>query len=328
MTPREVVRRTIRFDHPERMAVDFFGEYARQLGSSTDFEHLCMEPHPDIKPLGGVDEWGAVWHSSGSAVTLGEVKEFPLADWSQWANLRVPNVRDPVRWQGVHGVRGRVGEKFIIGYGISMYDRVHFLRGLENTWADIHENPDKLGRLLDVIAELNIQSMEMYAAAGADAIMWFDDWGLQDRLMISPAAFRELWKPRYTRLYGRAHELGLLTFLHSCGYIVEILDDLIETGLDVIQMDQQENMGLELLGERFAGRITFYCPVDIQKTMIAGSLDDIRAYARRLVRTFGRYNGGFISKWYPSPAAVQHTQERVAAMCEAFVAAGAEMAVV
>ena len=36
----------------------------------------------------------------------------------------------------------------------------------------------------------------------------------------------------------------MLTLLHSCGYIMDILEDLIEIGLDVIQIDQQENMGL------------------------------------------------------------------------------------
>jgi hypothetical protein len=118
----------------------------------------------------------------------------------------------------------------------------------------------------------------------------------------------------------------MFTFLHSCGYIVDILDDLIEIGLDVIQMDQQENMGLDLLGERFGGRITFYSPVDIQYTMVRGSLDDIRAYARRMVETLGRPDGGFIPKWYGDPRGAGHSREAIDAMCEEFLRLGSPAA--
>ena len=111
----------------------------------------------------------------------------------------------------------------------------------------------------------------------------------------------------------------MLTFLHSCGYIVDILDDLIEIGLDVIQMDQQENMGLDLLGKRFGGRITFWCPVDIQNTMARGSLQEICAYCRKMVAALGRPAGGFIARWYGDPAAVGHTQEAIKAMGEEFL---------
>jgi hypothetical protein len=112
----------------------------------------------------------------------------------------------------------------------------------------------------------------------------------------------------------------MFNFLHSCGHIVDILDELIEIGLDVVHMDQQENMGLELLGRRFGGRLTFFSPVDIQKTMATGSPDDIRAYARKMARLLGRPAGGFIPRWYTDPAGAGHRQEALDAMCEEFVA--------
>jgi uroporphyrinogen decarboxylase len=84
-------------------------------------------------------------------------------------------------------------------------------------------------------------------------------------------------------------------------------------------MDQQENMGLELLGRRFGGRLTFYSPVDIQFTMARGNLDEIRAYARDMVRLLGRPNGGFIPRWYSDPKGAGHTPEAVDAMCEEFL---------
>jgi len=272
-----------------------------------------------------MDEWGALWANIGVS-NLGEVQEVPLRDWSDLNDLVVPDVNDPHRWEHLTGAREEFAGKFIIGKGISIYERVHFIRGLADTWADVFCAPEKLCELINILAEMNLKAIQRYASLGVDGYFFTDDWGLQDRLMISPEKWREIWKPCYRQIYTAAHDAGLFTFLHSCGYIIDILDDLIETGLDVIQMDQQENMGLELLSERFAGRITFFCPVDIQNTMVYGSLDDMRAYCRRMVALLGRAQGGFIAMWYSDPAGAGHAEEAIDAMCEEFLRISREVA--
>ena len=312
MSEKEIVRRTILFQNPERLAIDLPDEY----GTDIAWGEMC--PSPDARPRNGRDEWGALWKNI-KVSNLGEVKEFPLTDWADFKNLTIPDINDPSRWKNLEGVREQFRDKFIIGRGISIYERVHFIRGLANTWMDIYDSPEKLRELLDILVQMNVVAIERYASLGLDGYFFTDDWGLQDRLMISPDKWREIWKPCYERIYTAAHKAGLFTFLHSCGYIVDILDDLIEIGLDVIQMDQHENMGLQLLSERFAGRITFYSPVDIQNTMVYGSLDDIRAYCRKIVALLGRPQGGFIAMWYSDPKGVGHTQEAIDAMCEEFL---------
>lgn len=317
MDPRTVVARTIRFRGIDRLPHDF----PEPFGS--DFAAVGMTPSPDRRPRQGVDEWGAVWENIG-VCNLGQVADYPLKDWSQFTQMQIPDITEERRWQDLDGARARAGDRFLLASGISIYERVHFVRGLENTWTDIYDAPGKLGRLIDVLVEMNLHAIERYAAAGADGYIFCDDWGLQDSLMISPKAWRAIWKPRYARIYEAAHQAGLLTFLHSCGYIVDILDDLIEVGLDVIQMDQQENMGLTLLGERFGGRITFYSPVDIQQTMAHGTLHEIRAYCRDMAHWLGRPEGGFIPKWYGDPAGAGHRQEAIEAMCDEFLRLSAE----
>lgn len=318
MTRRELVAKTIRFQGADRLPYDFPEKYG------TDFTWTDMSPSPDARPPSGVDEWGAVWENIG-VCQLGEVKDFPLKDWKDFEGLNIPDIDDPKRWESVKGARERAGDKFLLACGISIYERAHFIRGLENTWADIYEAPKELESLLDLLVDMNIAAIERYAEAGADGYTFPDDWGLQNRLMISPDKWRELWKPRYARIFRAAHDARMLTLLHSCGYIVDILDDLIEAGLDVINMDQQENMGLGLLGGRFGGRITFFCPVDIQNTMVHGTLEKIRAYCRKMVRFLGRPNGGFIPRWYTDPEGVGHRQDAIQAMCEEFLKIGEDL---
>jgi len=317
-TGRELVARTIRFESPGRLPVDF----PQQYGS--DFAWTGMSPSPDYRPPRGVDEWGAVWKNIG-VCNLGQVERFPLKNWSGFDSLKIPDIHEPRRWQSLGTARAEAGEKFLLGEGVSIYERIHFIRGLENTWMDIHNAPENLCRLIDILVEMNLVAIEKYARAGVDGLFMLDDWGLQNRLMVSPADWRKIWMPRYRRIFQAAHDAGLFTFLHSCGHIVDILDDLVEAGLDVIQMDQQENMGLELLGERFRGRITFFCPVDIQATMARGSSREIRAYCRKMVGCLGTRQGGFIPKWYSDPKGAGHSPEAISAMCEEFLAINEEM---
>lgn len=318
MSSREVIIRTIRFQKPDRLGHDFPGKYG------SDFARVGINPSPDARPGRGVDEWGAVWENVGVS-NLGEVKGFPLKDWDDFDKMVIPDINDPKRWESLEGARERAGDRFLLGSGISIYERVHFIRGLQNTWMDIYDAPDMLSRLIDILVDMNLTAIRKFAQAGVDGFIFCDDWGLQNRLMISPDSWRKIWKPAYARIYQAAHEAGMLTFLHSCGYIVDILDDLIEIGLDVIHMDQQENMGLKNLGNRFSGRITFFAPVDIQKTMAYGTLDEIRAYCRRMVKELSRPEGGFIPCWYSDPVGAGHQQEDIDAMCEEFLKISSEI---
>ena len=314
MTSRERVKRTawfkggdrIPYDLPEKWGSDFYWAAGKDI------------PFPDSRPVRGTDAWGAVWGNIGKSM-LGEVKEVPLKDWADFSALRIPDIHDPSWWAHLPKVREKAGDRFVIAMGISIYERVHFIRGLENTWMDIVEHRNELEQLIDILVDMNLVAIEHYARAGVDGIIATDDWGLQQGLMISPDHWRQIWKPRYARIFKAAKSAGLVTFMHSCGDIVDIIDDLIESGLDVIQMDQQQNMGLEHLGRRFAGRIAFFCPADIQNVMITGSLEDIRRYCRDMFSHLATRHGGLIPRWYSDPAGVGHRPEAIEAMCDEFV---------
>jgi uroporphyrinogen-III decarboxylase len=193
-----------------------------------------------------------------------------------------------------------------------------FLREPTNLYIDLAEDNEGVNELADRFVEYNLYYIEHYLKAGVDCMYFMDDWGSQDRLLISPKRWREFFKPRYKRWFDEIKAAGMHPWMHSCGHIIDILPALVEAGLDVIQMDQQENMGLESLDKRVGGRVAFWCPVDIQQTMVHGSIEDIVAYVRRMIATLGSHNGGLISMAYSTPEAVGHTPEKIAAMCRAF----------
>lgn len=311
MTPREIMIRTIEFNDPERLALNLPDPY------TDDMIWVSMDKDPDRRHSKGIDEWGCVWDNIG-VCRLGEVKDYPLKSWDDFGKMPIPDIADQSRWVTINQFDKSKTDKFVLSSIMSLYERSHFLRGLENLWADLYEYPDEVKKLLNILTEMNIYAIEKYAKAGSDGIVFCDDWGLQNTLMISPDQWREFFKPFYAREFKRAHELGLKVFMHSCGYILEILDDLVEIGLDVAQLDQQLNMGLDELA-KYKGKLTFWCPVDIQAVMPTNNIPLIREYTHKMVNAISdRPRGGFIGKVYGDPDAVGHSKEAVEEMCKEF----------
>lgn len=323
MTSRERVIRAIKFQGPDRVPVNLPGQWG------SDFAGAGPSADPDWKPCVQTetqweDEFGSIWCKLHGDKTMGQPVSFPLQDYADLDKIHWPDYQKAVRYEAARdAVAAMTEDKFILSsIPLSLIHRLEYLRGHEKAWTDPYEHPEEMTALLNRLADIAIDSIERLAEVGVHGIMSCDDWGLQDRPMLSPAVFEKFWKPVYHRVYHRAHELGLLTILHSCGHIADLLPHFIEAELDVIQMDQQENMGVDYLAERFGGKICFWCPVDIQNTMVNGTVDDVRAAARHLIDRFGSYSGGFIAQWYAAPQAVGHEQEKIDAMAEEFVTYG------
>ena len=327
MTSRERVKRAVLFQGPDRVPSALPNPWGN------DFLWIDAGPAPNWKPKIKTeqkweDEWGCIWEKPPGDKTMGQVRFHPLSDYENLKNYRFPDYKNPERYVSAKKavLENVKNEKFVLaGVPLSFIHRLEYLRGHEAGWTDPYLYPEQFEKLLDRLADIAIDAIENFSKIGVDGIVSCDDWGLQDRLMVRPEIFRKFWKPRYKRVYHYARQKGILTFLHSCGYIIDILGDLIEAELNVIQMDQQENMGVEKLSKLFGGKICFWCPVDIQNTMVKGSVEDVKNYARKLIDSFGKFNGGFISKWYSAPDAVQHTQEKVQAMSEVFVTYGKQI---
>ena len=326
MTSHERVVRAVKFQGPDRVPYNLpapWGSDLRGCGAGADPSwQPCVRTETEWE-----DEFHSIWRKLPGDKTMGQVVGHPLGDYAMLEDFEWPDYTVEARYEGARNAcADNPEDKFLLGsIPMSLIHRLEYLRGHVEAWTDPYEHPEELSRLLNLLGDIAIQAIDRLADAGAHGIMSCDDWGLQDRSMLSPETFAEFFKPVYHRVYHHAHQRGLLTFLHSCGHITDLLEHFIEAELDVIQQDQQENMGVEELGRRFGGRLCFWCPVDIQQTMVRGTVEDVRAYARRLIDTLGCFNGGFIAQWYASPAAVDHSQEKIDAMAEEFVSYGARV---
>jgi len=326
MKSKERVLRALEFRGPDRVPVCTLHRPAKPFYAYL-FNLLCLKS--DIQPTSviyrkkkidsqhSVDAWGAVWRSLGNK---GEVVQSPLKTWEGLATLKAPDylTADSIRF--IKTMRRLYPNRFLIGNLPDMiFSRCHYLRGYVPFMEDLYDEPEKIKALVDMIVKLNFDLIDNYAALGADCVMGADDLGLQNSLMISPALWREIFKPGYAAMIKRAHEKGIKFILHSCGYIIDIIGDFVEIGLDALQCDQQDNMGIANLNARYGGKITFFSPTDIQTTLSTNDPAKIRAKAHELRATLGAHNGGLIGKVYPTPKDIGADEKSVRVMIKAFI---------
>jgi len=312
MDHKERVKRAIEFEGPDRVPCCF------AIPDEDDIVVVGYVEDPHFVPsVKGEDEWGCVWETISTK--MGEVKGHPLDDWSKLDTYKVPDLASPGRYEEAKRTMETYRNKYILaGIGNILFERMHHLRGLDKLLMDFYLEPEKVDKLADMVMGTRFGAIERWAELGADAVIFWEDWGIQDRLLVNPEIFRHFFLPRYKVLFDRIHSHNMKVFMHSCGYIIEIIDDLIGINLDVLQLDQQDNMGVETLAERFGGKICFFCPVDIQKMSLAISDDEIEHTCRELINNFGKYNGGFIAKNYPDPASISISEHKEKVQREAF----------
>lgn len=123
------------------------------------------------------------------------------------------------------------------------------------------------------------------------------DFGTQNGPFISPKAYRDLYQPFHKRLNDWVHQhTAWKTFIHSCGSILALLDDLVAAGFDILNPVQcsAAQMDPRVLKERYGSQVTFWGGgVDTQKTLPFGTAAEVRGEVRERIKIFGP-GGGFV----------------------------------
>jgi len=123
------------------------------------------------------------------------------------------------------------------------------------------------------------------------------DFGSQGGPMIGPKTYRALFQPVHARINDWIHtHTSWKTFIHSCGSIWRLLDDLADAGFDALNPVQTSatDMTPQALKERYGDRITFWGGgIDTQRVLPFGSPEDVRAMVRERMQIFGA-GGGFV----------------------------------
>lgn len=315
MTSKEAVLRCIEFQNPDFLPVLYFNKDLEK----SDFVILNYASPKSFAPkVTGENEWGAVWENHDDG-TMGQAKYCPLeTGYEMLENYAFPDAYAPGRFDEVQKSIAEASGKFLLGgYHLSGFAILTSLRGFENAMMDLYWERENFTKLLDRIAEFEMNIAQQYIDLGVDGIAFYDDWGSQSGLMISPKLWREIFKPVYKRQFDAIHQAGKKVYFHCCGDIKAILDDLIEIGADVLNLNQPDIFPIEYLSQKYRGKVCFNCPVDHQTVAIFGSDSQIHHYVDTLCSQLATKHGGYFG-YIEEYKSVGMSDENYGSICNAF----------
>jgi hypothetical protein len=311
MNSRERVIRTLNFDNPDRIPRDLWelpgidiyqpGAAQRVLDKYPKDIYRFSIDKPKLPFMQGnvsepgiyVDEWGCTWTNLKRGI-IGEIKEPLVKDWSELDKVKVPTQWIGKGYDQVNEICAS-SDKFTRIFLGTIFERMQWIRGPENLYMDLALQPPEFFKLRDMIFDYLMAEMEAVCKTNVDSVSVNDDWGSQSALLISPPMWRKLFKPLYKQLADKAHAAGKYYFMHSDGYIMDIYEDLIEIGVDAVN-SQLFCMPIEEIGQKFAGRITFWGEIDRQHLLVHGSEQEVRDAVERVRNSLSRNNGGVIAQ--------------------------------
>ena len=357
MNSKERVLRAIEREEPDRVPTSFCASpwvverLKDRLGVSTDRE-LLEELGVDIFDTRGIDIRGGVgpdyvgpeihgvgpenwdgnllkvWGIRQKVVETQSGKTYqhlppPLADAKSAEELEAYAWPDPEQFD-YEGIRERLepwSDFAVLCSGASVFQHPAFLRGMDKLLMDISTSPEMADFLLDKFTNFYHRYYEKIFQRAADLIdiFWIaDDFGMQDRLLISPKTFEDVFLPRLQRLIDLAKDYDTKVLFHSDGNIRKIIPKLIEMGVDVLDPIQPEaaEMDPPAIKEEFGEKICLRGAISAQEVLSKGTVEDVREEVKRRIEQLAPGGGYILSPGHPV-LQVDVPTENIVAMYEA-----------
>jgi uroporphyrinogen decarboxylase len=285
----------------------------------------CLVP-AWVRPERGAGEWilrapsGRVSARMPDGVLYFEQAYYPFAEQDDIEHLE--DYLDDGMWTGVRTPPGPItagpdgpallaegaqqlraeSDRAILGlFGGNLLEMGQFYYRNDNFLLLLAADPSRAHRFLDKVVEIHLRNLETFlTAVGShiDLLLFGDDLGMQSGPQISPRMYREFFQPRERLMWRRAKQLAphVTINLHCCGGVRELLDDLIEAGLEAINPVQITCRGMEPAGLKrdFGDRLTFWgggC--DTRDILAHATPSQVRDHVRRLLEVW-RPGGGYV----------------------------------
>lgn len=284
----DLIIKVINYNYPEEIPVNFgimpaamkengkdikkiIAKYPDFLGHLLDYKYDA-ETLPHSYNYGNyTDPWECVWSNIQEGMES-YVTGHPLSDRKDIIEFKVP----------------REDMGFPHGF---MYLRILDLRGFEEAMLDFAEECDEIKILIDKVCDYNVRQMNLNCKKNESPLVLVgDDLGMQNGIAIGAPKWRKYFKPAFKKIYDIAHKYGKYVFMHTDGDIVEIMPDLVDTGVDIINPQYRAN-GINRLVQTCKGKIPIMLDLDRQLFPF-GTPNDIRDHIQEVIKKMYLPEGG------------------------------------
>ena len=252
------------------------------------------------------DEFGVTWSMPEDHPYYFDISRSPLAGLSlaQIREYPFPKGDDPSRFAGLRErvleLRNQTPYAVVSGISGVVYEICWYMRGLENLFIDMLEQPEILETLIDRTLEFWLDWFRLFldeVGDVVDVIMIGDDLAGQNGPLLPPRVYRAIIKPRQKRLvqYIKSRSTAKIWY-HSCGSVIEFIPDLLDNGIDILNPVQisAKDMDPLRLKAAYGDRLVFWGGgIDSQHVLPTAAPAEIRECVRRNLDAF-KPGGGYV----------------------------------
>lgn len=245
------------------------------------------------------DDFGCLWTTADDGIT-GTVVKHPLEDWEAYSQYQFPDPAHqtgigPMDWEKarISVEEQRAKGEFATGglrHGHTFLQLCD-LRGYTNLMFDMADEEPRLFDLIDKLEAFNMEIVRRFLELGVDVISLPEDLGMQIGPMLSPEHFRKYIKPSYRRMMQAAREKNVSVHMHSDGDIRLLVDDLIDSGVGCINLQDLVN-GIDWIQKELKGKVCIDLDIDRQKVTRFGTPEEIDKLIHDEVEALACPDGG------------------------------------
>ena len=206
-------------------------------------------------------ETGARWVEKYTPTFNREAVKYPVNAPEDVASLSLPDMHDPARYEGMaERVEAfhRAGYFVQAGTGGIWSGSYYFVTAFENILTWMAAEPQVAHEIFAKIAAYVLAAAEEMLTRGVDAVNFYDDLGSGQSLLFSRQMYRTFIKPWHRKAADLCHTYGKVLHVHSHGHIQDVMDDIVDTGVDILNpVGPSDHNDLAYFKKRWGGRITF-----------------------------------------------------------------------
>ncbi|MHB8278165.1 MAG: uroporphyrinogen decarboxylase family protein [Candidatus Humimicrobiaceae bacterium] len=260
-------------------------------------KYLGLNDKTKVDKKNGIqyDIWGIGWDL---VLTEGfHIRYYPLLNSDDVKKYKFPDPEDYLLNNIIEKSNKFSNDYFLFSLqNFTLFERSWLLWGYENVLISFYLKEKEINYLLDGITDFQVEVAKKIVKLNlVNGLHTGDDFGTQRGMIMSPEIWRKFFKNRYKKIWRIYKENNLPVMHHSCGNIIEIINDLIDIGLDVLTPIQPEAMEPELLSNKFGERLSFLGGISTQKTLPFGTPWQVKKEIIERIKVLGKYDGYIIS---------------------------------
>lgn len=254
-----------------------------------------LENEPHEKGVKFKDEWGVTYIKDGWPI-MAQI-ETPIKSRDDWKRYTMPSGHAPDKTKMLEdAINANDDELAIVAGFLGPFTMLSwYMMDFTTLSMKLFEELDLIAEMCDAFADWVIESAQIVCnACEIDAFCISDDWGGTTGLLISPAHFREIFLKPFAKIVKGLKKHNVPVIMHNDGKLWEILDDLIDTGINAIHpVEKAAGMDLAEVKKRYEGKICPIGNINNKTTMVCGTAGDVTREAIECLKTAAP-GGGYI----------------------------------